>query len=355
LWQGLFVRRKIESTIILLVGLALAFWFIRRLEWGAVLEHLRGMRIWPVALGVFLILFTLLVRSLRWRILLAPIRRVSLKELFAATSIGFGSVFIFGRAGEIVRPVILSLRERLPPSATIATILVERIFDMSAVAVIFAINLLFFEPPPGSLLDGPTLEKMHRIGVALTGLVVVGIGALTIFRLRSAWVIALIKRLGRRLPQRLLQIVVNLIEHLASGLSVLLNWRELALTLLLTIGVWVLVAASTWLIVYAFGVTLSTSATLFVLGFGLLGSLVPVPGGAAGAFHAAAAAGLIFLGVERNLAAGISIIFHLVAFGSPFLLGLYYLVRDGIGIQALREMMTTRAADPSGVNSPETS
>ena len=81
-----------------------------------------------------LINLTMLARSLRWQAFLTPIAKAKLSNIFAATSVGFGAIFVIGRAGEIVRPAVLSLRERLRPSATIATILIERVYDTTAVA-----------------------------------------------------------------------------------------------------------------------------------------------------------------------------------------------------------------------------
>jgi hypothetical protein len=44
--------------------------------------------------------------------------------------------------------VVLSMRDpRVRPSASLVTIVVERIYDMSAVALMFAINLIWFRPP----------------------------------------------------------------------------------------------------------------------------------------------------------------------------------------------------------------
>ena len=119
--------------------------------------------------------------------------------------------------------------------------------------------------------------------------------------------------------------------------------------------VWGLITAATWFVLLGFNLDLSLSSTIFVLGFGLVGSLVPSPGGSAGAFHAAAAAGLIFLGIEQNLAASVAIVFHFVAFGPPFVLGLFYLVRDGIGLGRLREMMTSSKNADAKVSSPTSS
>jgi glycosyltransferase 2 family protein len=137
----------------------------------------------------------------------------------------------------------------------------------------------------------------------------------------------------------LLQPLLNLIRHLADGLSVLVSVRALTLSLVYTGCVWGLVTLATWLVLYAFGQQLSLSHVLFALGFGLLGSLVPTPGGSAGAFHAAAAKGFEFLGLEHNLAAAIAIVYHLIAFGSPLLVGLFYLIRDGIRLSQLRAML----------------
>jgi hypothetical protein len=67
--------------------------------------------------------------------------RRAVSDLFAATTIGFSAVFLVGRAGEFVRPVVLPMRDpRVRPSASLVTILVERIYDMTAVALMFAIN-----------------------------------------------------------------------------------------------------------------------------------------------------------------------------------------------------------------------
>ena len=78
------------------------------------------------------------------------------------------------------------------------------------------------------------------------------------------------------------------------------------------------------------------------MGWSLVGSLVPTPGGAAGAFHAATAAGLIFLGAAREQAAAVSIILHLVVFAPAVLFGLYYLLRGDIRFKRLRQLTSNR-------------
>lgn len=335
------MRKRLGSLIVIVIGCGLLVWFFSRLDWQVVGNHFRSMRVGPVVLAALLINLTLLWRSLRWRTLLAPIAPASLANLFSSTTIGFGSVFVFGRAGEIVRPMVLSLKERLHPSVTLATILVERVFDMTMVAVVFAVNLLIFKFPPESTADAAMVATIHRLGLLMTAATVMGVGILVLFRLRTAFVISILARLVNPLPVRLTRPVIVFVEHLSSGLSVLLQVGELLRAVFFTTLVWASVSVATWLVLFAFDLNLGPSAAIFVMGFGLIGSLVPSPGGSAGAFHAAAAAGMIILGVEKNLAGSAAIVFHFVAFGPPFLLGLFYLAKDGIGLGRLREMIST--------------
>ena len=44
-------------------------------------------------------------------------------------------------------------------------------------------------------------------------------------------------------------------------------------------------------------------------------------------------------------AASVAIVYHFVSFGSPFLLGLFYLMRDGISLHQLREMIAHEGAE----------
>jgi hypothetical protein len=85
--------------------------------------------------------------------------------------------------------------------------------------------------------------------------------------------------------------------------------------------------------------------TLFVLGWALVGSLVPTPGGAAGAFHAATAAGLLVLGIARETAAAVSIVMHLVDFGPAVIFGFFYFIRGDINISRLRSLISPAAVE----------
>jgi uncharacterized membrane protein YbhN (UPF0104 family) len=121
---------------------------------------------------------------------------------------------------------------------------------------------------------------------------------------------------------------------------VLVNLTELLETIGWTALLWLGIAAANLLVMRAFHLQVGFGETIFVLGWSLVGSLVPTPGGAAGAFHAATAAGLMLLGVKKETAAALSIVLHLVDFGPALLFGVFYLIRGDFSLAKLRTMIS---------------
>jgi uncharacterized protein (TIRG00374 family) len=340
--------RKYLKYLVLLILTALFFvWFAHNLNWTEVKQSL-GKSDWRMLAGaVALISVGYLIRSFRWRTLLSPITPTSVRELFAATTMGFGAVFLFGRAGEVVRPVVLPLRDhRVRPAASFVTILVERLCDMFAIVVLFALNLLWFKAPADRAAAYADVRKGGLVLLIGVGLGVIG---LIWFRHHSETLIAWLDRtLGRWrfIPERLRVLVTHLLEQLAQALSVFTNTRDLAASFFWTFLLWLDVLLSTWLVMRAFGLMSGFRDAMFIMGWALVGSLFPGPGGGAGGFHATTKYGLTtFLGVETNQAAAITIIMHLVYFAPALVFGFYYFLRSDISMSRLRQLASPEAVE----------
>lgn len=338
------MRKHLKFMALLLLAALILWWFGRKLDWAEVWMAVSRADWRLLVVAVALVCSTYMLRAFRWRTLLAPLTPSSLSALFVATTIGFSSVMLFGRAGEVVRPVVLPLRDRrVRPAASFITIIIERVCDTVAVLVLFALSLIWIPALRYVRVAGPIL-----LIVSLTGLVV-----LALFERRSRAVIGWFKRRVERrrfVPQRLSKGVIHLLEQLASALRVLADARELAITAGWTALLWLTITLANWLVLRAFGVSIGGSAigltgAMYVMGWELLGSLVPTPGGGAGAFHTAAAVGLIFLGVSRNDAAAIAFIAHLVLFAPALIFGIYYFLRGDIDIGRLRRLTSSDAVE----------
>jgi uncharacterized protein (TIRG00374 family) len=339
-------RKYIEFGALCLLAIGILWWFGRTLNWSEVRTAVSNANVYMLGAATLIICFAYLIRAFRWGAFLRPLGGSHLSHLFAATTIGFGAVFLAGRAGEVVRPVVLPMRDpTVRPSASFVTIVVERIYDLVAVVLMFAINLIWFRPPAGLQSD---FNRVRLVGIALLTVAVVGVIALGWFRKHSTKVIDAFKSLFATwtfIPERIAKLVVGLLGQLAKALSVLVNVKELLETVLWTTLLWVGVALANLLVIRAFGVPFGFSETVFVLGWSMVASLVPTPGGAAGAFHAATAAGLLFLGVEKEIAAAISIVMHLIDFGPAVLFGFVYVIKGDLNFSRLRALTSQEAVE----------
>jgi len=338
------LRKYLKFVLLFLFAVFILWFFGRNLDWQEVSQSLRKANASYLIIATLIVCLGYLLRAIRWGTLLAPITETSLKELFAATTVGFSVIFIVGRAGEIIRPMWLSMRDRrVRPSASLVTLGVERIFDLASLICFFSINLLWFNIPAGRETEVAYIKFVGNL--LLIGTV---LGFLTLFIYQKfssrfiAWTeITLDKRF---IPRRIRLIVLSILRQLGASLQILKDWREIAAIVFWTMLLWLSIAIPTWLVLLAFNLPLSFSDSLFIMGFAALGSIVPTPGGAAGAFHAATAGGLIFLNISQNDAAATSIAMHLVYFAPAVIFGLYYFFHGDINVARLKGLLSSEHA-----------
>jgi len=339
--------RKSLKFILLFLFAVFIFWFFgRNLDWQEVSQSLRQANPLYITVATLIICLGYFLRALRWKVLLEPITETSLKELFATTTVGFTAVFFVGRAGEIVRPMWLPMRDkRVRPSAALVTLGVERIFDLAALICFFSVNLIWFDAPAGREKEFGYVKLVGNLMLVGTA---VGFLGLFIYQKYSPQFIGWAEKITDRkfIPRRIRRIFISLLKQLAASLQILKNLREIVSVVFWTFLLWLSIAIPTWLVILAFDlpVKITLGGALFVMFWAALGSLIPTPGGAAGAFHAVTAGGLIFLNVPDKDAAAVSIVMHLVYFAPALFFGFYYLFHGDISVAQFRSLLSSEHA-----------
>ena len=335
------MRKSIKFILLFIFALFIFWFFGRNLDWQEVNQSLQKAQAIYVLAATLVICFGYFLRAKRWQVLLEPITETSLKELFATTTVGFTAVFFIGRAGEIVRPMWLAMRDkRVRPSAALVTLGIERVFDLAALICFFSINLIWFDVPKGNEEE---FAYVKLVGYLMLAGVAIGFAALYVYHKTSHLIIPWVEWAidQKFIPKKIKEIVVSLFRQLAKALEILRDWREIVSVAFWTFMLWICVALPTWLVLLAFDLPLSFSDALFVMGWAAIGSVVPTPGGAAGAFHAATAGGLVFLNVDREQAAAVSIVMHLVYFAPAVIFGLYYFFSGDITISSIKNLLSS--------------
>src|SRR5262249_13787471 len=108
-------RKLLVALVLIAIGLIVAYraqgW---EFDWGMFFKSFRDVQMGWLIASVALTFATYWLRAVRWQVLLGPLKEISVHALLTATLIGFSAIYVIGRAGEIVRPVWLTQRERVP-------------------------------------------------------------------------------------------------------------------------------------------------------------------------------------------------------------------------------------------------
>jgi uncharacterized protein (TIRG00374 family) len=338
-----------RGRLLLGVGAALGLLalFFRGMDWPALGRALAGAHWLPLVGLVLVTILQYTIRAWRWGALMAPLGRVGMADLFSATMVGFASGLLVPRAGEILRPWLISRRHPIPTSAGFATIILERLIDLVTVLVLFALYL-FVLPPPPSQVAGPLMRAI-KLGGALTGAAAVLVLAfLLALHANAERVVALIERLTSRAPRWIREPVTRTLRSFSEGLAVL---RAPLSHLLLIAGqsllIWLLIALGFHLNHIAFSIGLPFHATFLLMAFLVVGVAIPTPG-MVGGFHAfyLIALSQVF-GVAREQAAAAGIAAHAFSNLPILVLGLALLGRERLSLGRVAEVTRSRSEPPS--------
>lgn len=334
------MRKYFKFVALSALAILILWYFGRSLDWSEVWNSLRRADALQLTVATSIICFGYLLRAFRWRTLLAPITESNLRDLFATTTIGFAAVFLFGRAGEVVRPLWLPMRDRrIRPSAALVTIGLERICDLIAIIMLFALNLLWFTAPEGREAEYVMVNRAGLLMLVGAGVGLVALGVYTYFSQPIVnWFEGFFERVNF-VPKSVKRLVLSLLKNLAASLQIMRDPKEFALVVSWTAALWFAISIPTYLVLTAFGLPLTFSDALFIMGWAVVGSLVPTPGGAAGAFHATTGAALMFMNVNRSDAAAAAIVMHLVYFAPALAFGVYYFLHGDISWTRFRSMI----------------
>jgi glycosyltransferase 2 family protein len=251
-------------------------------------------------------------------------------------------VTLFGRPGELVRPYLIATREKVPFSSQIAAWLLERIYDLLMVLLIFGYSLAHL-PSERSYL-GPALEWTVRMG----GYVAAFIGAACIIILVAASQFSegTRRRLTdalRFLPPHLHSKADDMVRAFTTGISCTRNASQASLLMAWSIAEWAIIIVSTRCLFRSFPMTatLGWIDVMIFIGFVAFGAVVQIPGIGGGLQVAAAVVLSKLFGLDLEAATGVAILFWLLGFVLIVPIGLALMVAEGVKLKSLREISET--------------
>jgi len=251
------------------VGLALSGGFLylalRGLGIRDIWEPLKTARYWWLIPGVGVYFIGVWVRSWRWHYLLRPVKSISTPKIFPIVTIGYmGNNIYPARAGEILRAVILKRKEDISISASLATIVVERVFDG-----VVMLGFVFLNLPELATLTGASGFIGNIQTLALWGAAAF-LGVLGVFLAAAMFPtqaeIVIMKLIQVLVPEKFREKTNEIVLRFLNGLESLRSPREAVMVLLTSIVIWLLETGKYWFVMQAFNFEVSFFALMLMNG-----------------------------------------------------------------------------------------
>lgn len=317
------------------VGVVISAYFLYQvlddIDFPALWQGFRQANYLWILPGVAVYFVAVWARAWRWHYLLRPLQAIPTRVMFPIVAIGYAGNNIYpARAGEVVRAVVLRRKTGVPVSASLATVIVERIFDGVVMLAFVFLNL----PELARLTDEFAVLGSFTIqNIAVWGSLAF-LGALLVFLLaamfpyQSEKIVAVI--VNRATPLRLRPKILALAQRFLSGLESLRSPREVLMVFLTSVVIWLLETVKYWFVMYAFDFHVSFFTLMLMNGVVNLATTIPSAPGYIGTFDLPGIAVLQAYGVDKETAASYTFVLHFALWLPITLLGLFYMAREGV-------------------------
>lgn len=338
-------KRVLASAVVFLILAVLIYlqyrhW--RSFDWGTFWSQTHRIKKFQVAYAVLLIYVAYVMRAVRWKIFLKPVRpQTTVRELVSPTLVGFTGLALLGRAGEFIRPYLIARRTELSFSSQLAVWAVERIFDVGAFAVLIVLAIFL----PSALPSIPHPEyyvRFREAGFFLIALVVATAAATVMIARKgeavARWVEQSFSHLSSTVGGNFGHKLAQKVREFGTGLNTIHGpWSLLWLTLV-SVGMWYVIALSYKALTHSYGadaLDIPVSQILILMGSSMVGSMLQLPAVGGGSQMATIATLSSVFDVPPEMAASCGILLWLVTFAAVVPVGLVLAHRQRLSLRKL--------------------
>jgi len=312
LWIGILVA---------VICLYVAFRGISLPQLGIALSHAHPGPIF-IALAIYVIGYFL--RALRWSILLKPVQAIKAPRLLGVMMIGyFANNVLPLRMGEFVRAHLCGKKFNISRTASLGSILLERIFDtLSFLSTFIAASFLY-----------PFPRYMEKGAWLLGGACFLVIIALVFIRIYQHLFQRLIERTAVPPVWKIrIKELTSQFVHSTSGMT---QPRYIIEALLLSLIIWMIEGTFLYCVMQSFEIHLPYAGAFFLL-FALgLSVTLPQGPGYVGTFELFGVTALTLLGIPKEQALPVILTIHGTQFLFVCILGSLGLWKEGLSFQSL--------------------
>lgn len=338
-------NRAFQYVAIGLATIALLYFAFRGQNPADAFATIAKANVLPLLIGVLLMFVSHAVRAYRWQIVLRPLKeKTSFWLAYRATLAGYGMNNLIPRSGELVRPYIMSRGEHIPMAGALASVVVERLADVIALALLMLFSLLTYGARLTTafpFLTGSAIWMLAIMVAALVGFILMFFSE----RRTSQFVRIFVKRLPAGIAAKIEKIALEFSVGLRG-----LDRSSIAPLSIGTIGIWLIYGVSMYISLGGFSElsSLTLGDAFLLLTLSGIAYTIPTPG-ATGSYHALIKTGLVIVfGVPASAALGYAIATHALSFVTITLSGMTMVVIEGVSFGAAKNLKESAPKPASG-------
>jgi glycosyltransferase 2 family protein len=317
----------------ILISAIFLYLVLRKIDFAQLWQVLITANYWWLIPGVAVYFVALWVRSWRWHYLLRPLKVIPTRTMFPIVTMGYAFNNIFpARAGEVLRAVVLKHEEDVPISASLATIIIERVFDGIVMLAFVFINLSELTRLTSVSIDIGRF-KFGIQEVAIWGSVAF-FGVLALFLVAAMFPVSTDRLItwlvGHFVPMRIREKTLGISRRFLDGLESLRSPLDVLMVFITSVLIWLLETVKYWFVMHAFSFSVSFFALMLMNGVVNLATTIPSAPGYLGTFDLPGIAILQAYNIPREIAASYTFVLHFALWFPVTALGLYYMVREGV-------------------------
>jgi uncharacterized protein (TIRG00374 family) len=263
------------------------------------------------------------------------------------------------RLGEFARAYLIGEKEKISKTSAFSTIVLERILDGCTTVFLFLVAV--FSSPKSSKIIIMAKEKLPSSGIfnLLLSPFLNSDGALTLinliyfvafFYIAALIFVVLLKIFGNKmvtlicnilrfLPVKIIDKIKEMLESFIDGLNIFHDYKKLMITIIYSFLVWIANASVNYICLISFGFPSSFNMALIILGFSVIGVMIPAAPGFIGTFHYVIKLAFMFYLPSVSVSNAISYAWVVWAVGTFFPLGLgfYYFNKENLKLKEIKE------------------
>lgn len=327
-----------KRAIVLIVGIVISVvFFAWSLEGVDTKSLIRGFAnanylSLPVLLGLLFGFYWL--KTIRWAWLLSPAGNFTFRDLFGPMLIGFAANNILpAHLGEFVRVFVVRRQYGVPAATVLSTVVLERIFDVMAILMLFGVGLAFSGELPSEYRKGALILGGCALAVVIA--VVIYLIWTEWFLRTTAWILSYLPFI----PESLGNKILDMLRTGASGLGALRSGRMVVAITISSLLQWLLNGLIAYVALRAFGIPVSVATGLIVTGVTAVAVTIPSTPGYFGIIQGAFKLSMESQTIQQDpaLVLGSSVYYHLSMYIPVTVLGIYYLMKSGLHLKDLQD------------------